>query len=63
MSADWSRCPASMARRARDIVAPLQRSSAGWMPAKMGRLSAGVGHRHAVTIRKASLIAGSIRRV
>ena len=60
---EWSRCPGSMARRARDSVAPLRRSSAGWMPARIGRLSAGVGRRHPVTIRKASLMAGSMRRV
>ena len=47
----------------RDSVAPLRRSSAGWMPARIGRLSAGVGHRHPVTIRKASLVAGWMRRV
>jgi len=63
VSAEWSRCPGSMARLARDSVAPLRRRSAGWMPARMGRLSAGVGHRHPVTIRKASLMSGSIRRV
>ena len=34
MSAEWSRCPGSMARRPRDSVAPLRRSSAGWMPAR-----------------------------
>ena len=48
--------------RARDNVALLRRSSAGWMPARTGRLSAGVGCRHPVTIRKASLMAGLIRR-
>ena len=32
-NAEWSRCPGSMARRPRDSVAPLRRSSAGWMPA------------------------------
>ena len=36
---EWSRCPGSMARRARDSVAPLRRSSAGWIPARIGRLS------------------------
>ena len=53
VSAEWSRCPDSVARLARDSVAPLGRSSAGWMPARIGRLSAGVGRRHPVTIRKA----------
>ena len=41
VSAEWSRCPGSMARRPRDSVAPLRRSSAGWMPARVRRLSAG----------------------
>jgi len=63
VSADWSRCSSSMARRPRDSVAPLRRSSAGWMPAWVGRLSAGVGRRHPVTIRKASLMARSMRRI
>ena len=63
VSAEWSRCPGSIARHARDSVVPLRRSSAGWMPARIGRLSAGGGPRHPVTIRKASLMAGSIRRV
>ena len=58
VSVEWSRCPGSMARRARDRKAPLQRSSAGWMPARIGRLSAGVGRRHPVAIRKALLIVG-----
>jgi len=58
VSAECSRCPGSMARHPRDSVAPLRRSSAGWMPAKIGRLSAGVGRRHPVTIRKVSLIVG-----
>jgi len=44
-----------MAQRARDSVAPLRRSSAGWMAARIGRLSVIVGRRHLVTIRKASL--------
>ena len=63
MSAEWRRCPGSMARRAGDSVAPLRRSSAGWMPARIGRLSAGVGRRHPVTARKASLMTRSMRRV
>jgi len=54
-------CLGSVTRRAGDSVAPLWRSSAGWMPARIGRLSAGVGRRHPVTIRKASLMAGSLR--
>ena len=36
--AEWSRCPGSMARRANDSVAPLRRSSSGWMPARMKRV-------------------------
>ena len=63
VSADWSRCPSSMARRVRDSVAPLRRSSTSWMSARIGRLSAGVGRRHPVTIRKASLMAGLMRRL
>jgi len=59
--AEWSRCPGSMARRDRDSVAPMRRSSADWMPARVGRLSAGVGRRHPVTILKALLMAGSMR--
>ena len=62
VSAEW-RCPGTVAWHARDSVAPLQRISAGWMPARIGRLSAGVGCRHPVTIRKASLMAGSMRWV
>jgi len=38
-------------------------SSEGRMPARMGTLSAGVGRRHPVAIRKALLMAGSKRRV
>jgi len=62
VSAEWSRCPGSMARRPWASVAPLRRNSAGWMPARIGMLSAGVGCRHPVTIRKASLMAGSMKR-
>ena len=62
VSAEWSRCPSSMARCARESVAPLRWSSTGWMPATI-RLSTGVGRRHPVTIRKASLMARSMRRV
>jgi len=63
VTAEWSECPGSVARRARDSVAPLLRSSAGWMPARVGRLSAGVGRRHPVAVRKASFMTGSVRRV
>ena len=63
VSAEWIRCPGSMARRARNNVAPLRRSSVGWMPARIGRLFAGVGRRHPVTIRKVSLMVGSTRLV
>ena len=51
VSAEWSRCPGSMVRRARDSGAPLRRSSAGWMPARIRRLYAGEGNRDPVTIR------------
>ena len=62
-AAEWSGCPGSMAQRARDsVVAPLRRSSADWMPARVWRLSTVVGRRHPVTIRKASLMVGSISR-
>jgi len=52
VSAEWSRCLGSMARRARDSVALLRRSSAGWTPARIGRLSTGVGRRHLVTLAR-----------
>jgi len=64
VNAEWSRCPSSVAQHARDNVVPLRQSSAaGCMPARIGRLSVGAGRRHPVTIRKASLMAGSMRRV
>ena len=63
VSAEWSRSSGSMARRTRDSVAALRRSSAGWMLARIGKLSAGVGRRHQATIRKASLMTESMRRV
>ena len=63
VSAEWSRFPGSMARRPRDSVAPMRQSSAGWMPARIGRLSVGVGRKHPVTVGMASLMVGSIRRV
>ena len=58
VSTAWSRCPGSMGRRAEYSVAPLRRSSAGWMSARVGRLSAVAGCRHPV-----SLMAGWMRQV
>ena len=63
VNAKWSRCSGSIARRARVNVASLGRNSPGWMPARIERLSAGVGHWHPVTIGKASLMAESARRL
>jgi len=63
VSAEWSRCPGSMARRARDRVASLRRSSVCWMPARIGRLTGGIGRKHPVTGRKASFMTISMRRV
>ena len=57
VGAESSRCPGSVAWYARDSVAPLRRSSAGWMPARIGKLFAGVGR-----VVDASLTAGSMRR-
>ena len=48
--------PGNRAWQLRDSMACLWRSSAGWMPARMGRLSNGVGCRHPVTTWSASLI-------
>jgi len=50
MRAGWSKFPGPMARRAGESVALLRRNLAGWMPAKIGRLSAGVGRRHPVKL-------------
>jgi len=52
VSVELSKCPGSMARRAKNSVAPLRRSSAGWMSARIGRLSTCVGRRQPITIRK-----------
>ena len=46
VSAEWSRYPGSKARRDKDSVALLRRSPAGWMPARMGRLSAGASNHN-----------------
>ena len=62
VSAEWSRCPGSIARRPSNSVDPLRRSSSGWMLARIGRLSTGVGRRHPVTLRNASLMVRSMRR-
>ena len=43
VSAEWSRCPGSMAWRARDSVAPLRRSLAGWTPARTLKTTLGYG--------------------
>ena len=62
-------CPCStpsgswIARFAKESVAPNWRSSAGWMPARTGKSSAGVGRKHPVTMRKASLRMLSTRRI
>jgi len=63
VSAEWSRCPDSMTRRARDSAAALQRISPGWMPARRGRLFTDVRRRHLVTVRKVLFMAGSMRQV
>ena len=39
--------------------APLRRRPAGWIPARIGRLFAGVGHRHPA--RKSSVMTGLMR--
>ena len=61
LSHSMAGCSGSMARSARDSLTPLRRSSEGWMPARIGRLSTSVGRRHPVTIRKASFMTRSIR--
>ena len=43
VSVEWSRCPGSMARRPRGSVGPLRRSSAGWMPARIGSIGVARG--------------------
>jgi len=63
VSAEWSCCPGLMARHARDSVSCSQLHSTGWIPVRIGRLSADVGRIHPVTAYKASLMTGSMRRV
>ena len=53
----------SCARRARDSVALLRRSSDGWMPARAYKSSVGVDRKHPVTRRNTSLIGLAMRRV
>ena len=50
-------------RLAKESVAPERRSSAGWMPERVGWWCVDVGRRHPVTMRKASFKTLSIRRV
>ena len=62
--AGWIKCAGSMVRCAKQSrLAPLPRRSAGWMPASKGRLSASVGRKQPVAVRRASLITKSMRRV
>jgi len=49
VSVEWSRCLGSMAPGARDSVVPMWRSSAGWMPARMGIFCVGLGRRSPVS--------------
>jgi len=63
VGAEWSKLPGTVARCARDSVAPLRRYSANSMLASIGWLSAGVRRRHPVTVRQASLMTGSTRQV
>ena len=53
----------SIARFAKESVAPNWRSSAGWIPARIGKSSVGVGRKHPVTMHKASLRMLSMRPV
>ena len=50
-------------RWAKESIAPIRRSSDGWMSESIRRLSVGVGRRHPVTMRKASFKTLSMRRV
>ena len=58
-----SMCSGSCARRARDSMTRLRRSSVGKISAKTNKLSIGVRRRHPVTMRKASLIGLLMSRV
>ena len=59
----WCKSGSLLPLRASGSVAPLRRSSAGWLPARRGSLSAGAGRGNLITVRKASLMIGSMRRV
>ena len=48
---------------AKENAAPWRRSSAGWMSERTGKLSVGVGRRHPLTMRKASLRTLSMKRI
>jgi len=63
VSTEWSRCPGYTAWVLETVWLHCDEVQQVWMPARMGRLSAGAGRRHPVKIRKASLMAGSMRRV
>ena len=62
-------CPCSpwfgswIAQFAKESVALNRQSSAGWMPARTGKSSVGVGRKHLVTMRKALLRMLSMRRI
>ena len=62
VSAERSSCPGYRERRARDSIAPLRRSSAGWMPVRIGRLSTGVGRRQSVT-KSQGVVDGGVDKV
>ena len=59
----YRRCSDSWAQRTKDSRAFWVQNSVGWMPDKIKRLSVGVGHRHPVTMGKASLMGLWKRRV
>ena len=60
----WSKCFGSIRQRyARERVTPCRRSSAGWIPARIGKQSVDVGRWHPVTILMASLRTLSTRQV
>ena len=52
-----------IARFAKESAAPNRTSSAGYMPAKTGKPSVDVGHKHLVIMRNASLRMLSMRHV